>query len=165
MNGVDVLSTQRAYRAMLAATAEPGTVHDLGGGVPLVLATLTDHEVRVAVAGQPGTAEADFLVITGGSSQGALLAARRGTALDPADGATAIYEVTSLVEGDLCLSLRGPGVGPTPRLLRVAGLDPAEVELIRQTRVDYPCGVDVLLIDAAGQCAALPRSCDVTVVR
>jgi len=120
--------------------------------------------VLVVTAGQPGVADADFLVVTGGSSNGAVLDARQGTPLEPADGATAIYEVAGLGEGPLGLSLRGPGVGASPRVLQVAGLDRDEVELIRRTRADYPCGVDVLLVDAAGRCAALPRSCDVATV-
>lgn len=159
-----VLETQRAYRGLLAAMAEPGTVQRLGGGVPLVLATLTDHEVIVATPSDPSVGTADFLVVTGGSSGGALLRARRGTPLDPADGATAVYAVTALGAGPMSLSLAGPGVGLVPRVLSVTGLDPAEVALVQQTRADYPCGVDVVLVDDCGQCAALPRSCTVEVV-
>lgn len=159
-----VLDTQRAYRGLLAAMAEPGTVHQLGGGVPLVLATLTDHEVTVAEPSDPTVETADFLVVTGGSSGGALLRARRGTPLDPAAGATAVYAVTSLGAGPVSVSLTGPGVGPAPRVLSVTGLDPAEVELVQQTRADYPCGVDVVFVDETGQCAALPRSCTVEAV-
>lgn len=160
-----VLDTQRVYRGLLSAMAEPGTVHQLGGGVPLVLATLTDHEVTVATTSQPGVANADFLVVSGGSSDGVLLQARRGTPLDPADGATAIYDLAAVGTGPVQLSLTGPGVGTEPRVLSLTGLDPAEVELIQQTRADYPCGVDVVLLDSSGRCAALPRSCSVQMVR
>jgi len=159
-----VLDTQRAYRGLLAAMAEPGTMHPLGGGVPLVLATLTDHEVTVVSSSDLGVETADFVVVDGGSSGGALLRARRGTPLDPAAGATAIYAITAVGAGPLALSLTGPGVGPVPRVLRITGLDAAEVELVQQTRADYPCGVDVVLVDDAGQCAALPRSCTVEAV-
>jgi alpha-D-ribose 1-methylphosphonate 5-triphosphate synthase subunit PhnH len=159
-----VLDTQRAYRGLLAAMAEPGTVQQLGGGVPLVLATLIDHEVTVAAPSDPSVGTADFLVVTGGSSGGALLRARRGTPLDPAAGATAIYAVSTVGTGPVSLSLTGPGVGPVPRMLSVSGLDATEVELLRQTRVDYPCGVDVVLVDDSGRCAALPRSCTVEAV-
>jgi alpha-D-ribose 1-methylphosphonate 5-triphosphate synthase subunit PhnH len=157
-----IYETQRAFRSLLAAMAEPGTVHRVPGGLPLVLATLVDHEVRVAELGDPQWTEADFVVVRGGSSRGALATVRRGTHLDPARGATAIYELPAVGVGPLALTLTGPGVGPEPRVLRLTGLPDDEVELLQKTRIDYPRGVDVILVDSDGNCAALPRSTTVT---
>ncbi len=154
----DALDTQRGYRALLGAVAEPGTVHPTPPGLPLVLATLVDHEVRLAEVGDSHWADADFVLVRGGDSGGLLTWARQGTLLDPALGATAIYEIDTVGAGPLALSLTGPGVGPRPRTLRLSGLAAAEVELFRRTRADYPRGVDVLLVDTDGRCAALPRS-------
>jgi alpha-D-ribose 1-methylphosphonate 5-triphosphate synthase subunit PhnH len=154
----DALDTQRAFRALLSATAEPGTVHTVPAGLPAILATLIDHEVIFAEVGDAHWRHADFVLIRGGDSGGELARVRQGTPLDPALGATAIYELDAVGTGPVALRLTGPGVGPRPRTLRLAGLSSAEVGLIRQTRAAYPCGVDVLLVDRAGRCAALPRS-------
>jgi alpha-D-ribose 1-methylphosphonate 5-triphosphate synthase subunit PhnH len=154
----DALETQRAFRALLSATAEPGTVHAVPPGLPLVLATLVDHEVRFAEVGDAHWPHADFVLVRGGDSGGELARVRQGTLLDPALGATAIYELDAVGAGPLALSLTGPGVGPRPRTLRLTGLCEAEVGLIRRTRAGYPLGVDVILVDRAGRCAALPRS-------
>jgi alpha-D-ribose 1-methylphosphonate 5-triphosphate synthase subunit PhnH len=152
------LDTQRGFRAMIRAMSEPGTVHPLPPGLPLVLATLIDHEVRLAEVGDPWWPEAEFVLVRGGDSGGALADARQGTLLDPAAGATAIYEIDAVGEGPVALTLTGPGVGPRPRTLRLAGVSAAEIALWEETRAGYPCGVDVILIDHAGRCAALPRS-------
>jgi alpha-D-ribose 1-methylphosphonate 5-triphosphate synthase subunit PhnH len=157
VSAADLFSIQRCYRAVLSAMAEPGTVTDVGG-LDLILATLIDHEVRLARLGEPGWEEADFIVVGGGSSGGLLVEAKQGALLDPAQGATAIYVVDELGRGPLALSLSGPGVGPGGRVLRVRGLDRAEVAVIAATRTGYPRGVDVFLVDGAGRGAALPRS-------
>jgi len=152
------LDTQRCFRGLLTAMSSPGTVHNVPPGLPLVLATLVDHEVRLAEVGDPDWNSAEFVLVRGGDSGGALARARRGTLLDPALGATAIYELDAVGEGPLALSLAGPGVGPRPRTLRLAGVRDNEVALWRRTRADFPLGVDLILVDRAGRCAALPRS-------
>ena len=154
----DALDTQRAFRALLSAMAEPGTVHDATPGLPLVLATLIDHEALFAEVGDAHWRHADFVLIRGGDSGGELARVRQGTLLDPALGATAIYELDAVGEGPLALSVIGPGVGPRARTLRLTGLSDAEVGLIQWTRAEYPRGVDVVFVDRAGRCAALPRS-------
>jgi alpha-D-ribose 1-methylphosphonate 5-triphosphate synthase subunit PhnH len=159
----EALDTQRGFRALLSAMSRPGTVHLMPPGLPLVLATLVDHEVRLAEVDDPDWAEADFVLVRGGDSYGELATARQGTFLDPSLGATAIYELDAVGEGPLALSLTGPGVGPRPRTLRLAGMHAGEVDLIRSTRADYPRGVDVVLVDGSGRCAALPRSTDVSI--
>jgi alpha-D-ribose 1-methylphosphonate 5-triphosphate synthase subunit PhnH len=154
------LDTQRCFRGLLAAMAEPGTVHNVQPGLPLVLATLVDHEVRLAEVGDPHWDAADFVLVRGGDSGGELARVRQGTLLDPALGATAIYEIAAVGSGPVALALSGPGVGPgpAPRTLRLVGVSGREVALWRSTRADFPRGVDVILVDGAGRCAALPRS-------
>ena len=158
--------SQRTFRALLSAMSEPGTLTEVGAdGVGRIVATLVDHEVTLAEPGDRHWSTADFAVIRGGSSQGRLLDLRRGSLEDPADGATAIFEATEVGEGPLVLRLSGPGVGPTPKTLALAGVDPAEVQHIQQTRAGYPRGVDVIFVDHAGRCACLPRSTAIELVR
>jgi alpha-D-ribose 1-methylphosphonate 5-triphosphate synthase subunit PhnH len=158
------LDTQRCYRGLLGAMAEPGTVHNVRPGLPLVLATLVDHEVRLAEVGEAHWPTADFLLVRGGDSAGELTRARQGTLLDPALGATAIYEIDGVGSGPLALALSGPGVGPAGRTLRLAGVPGREVALWRRTRSGFPLGVDVILVDRSGRCAALPRSTTLSTV-
>ena len=99
------LDTQRCFRGLLSAMSEPGTVHNVRPGLPLVLATLVDHEVRLAEVGEAHWDRADFVLVRGGDSGGELGRARQGTLLDPALGATAIYEIDAVGEGPLALSV------------------------------------------------------------
>jgi alpha-D-ribose 1-methylphosphonate 5-triphosphate synthase subunit PhnH len=158
------LDTQRCFRGLLGAMSRPGTVHNVQPGLPLVLATLVDHEVRLAEVGDPAWPAADFVLVRGGDSGGELARARQGTLLDPALGATAIYEVEAVGEGPLTVSLSGPGIGPDPHTLHLTGVPVSEVALWRATRSSFPLGVDVLLVDRAGRCAALPRSTTLSTV-
>lgn len=153
------LESQRTFRALLAAMSRPGTVEPVGSdGIARILAALVDHEVTAAEPGDPRWPDADFGVVRGGSTGGALLELKQGTLEDPADGATAIIEVTRVGTGSMVLELTGPGVGPTPARLALDGLDPDEVGRIQATREGYPRGVDVVLVDPEGRCACLPRS-------
>ena len=155
--------SQTTFRALLTAMSEPGTVTDVGqGGLPRILATLIDHEVRLAELGDPAWGTADFAVIRDGSSGGRLGDLRQGSLEDPAQGATAIYELRGVGHGPLALQLTGPGVGPAPRILSLDGLDPDEVAHIQRTRSRYPRGVDVIFVDREGRCACLPRSTSVS---
>lgn len=166
--------SQKTFRALLTAMSEPGTVTEVGpDAVHRVVATLVDHEVTLVDLGETHNdsgapnrdeqwaerwANADFVVIRGGSSHGLLLEVRRGSLVDPADGATAIYEVAEVGRGPLTLRVAGPGVGPVPKTFAVDGLDPDEVAAFAQTRSGYPRGVDVILLDRDGRCVCLPRS-------
>ncbi len=110
--------------------------------------------------------EANFVLVCEGDSGGLMARLARGTLLEPENSATVLYCVERL-EHDLSrpaawltgltLELAGPGIADL-RELRVAGLEPPELELIRNSRRQYPLGVDVYLIDAEGQCVGLPRT-------
>lgn len=180
-----VRDSQRAYRSLLRATANPGELVGLpaaGGESPeLVLKTLLDHEVAFCVVGggaweteerlslatgarvvSPG--EANFVLVLGGSSQGQVLSLKRGTLEEPAEGATVVYAVGRLAErGPLTVSLSGPGV-PGERSVGVDGLTGEEIEAIRETRFGFPMGVDVYLVDGEDAVVGLPRSTRVEVI-
>ena len=179
-----VFDAQRVFRCVLQATAAPGRLFTLPptGTVPweAVALTLLDHEVAFCVvgAGDAGVGdrlatdtgsrevpvrEADFAFVLGRSG-GEVLELGRGTLERPEAGATAVYAVDRLSNsGPLALRLSGPGV-PGERTLGVEGLPVGEVEGIQEARADYPLGVDVYLVDGAGQVAGLPRSTRLEVV-
>lgn len=177
-----VFDSQRVFRCLLQAASRPGTLYTLP---PLTLSpleavarTLLDHEVTFCVLGGSAAEteerlsrltgarvssarDADFALISaipGGDSAGAILELGRGTLERPERGATAIYAVEGISgSGPLSLELSGPGV-PGTRRLGIAGMAAQEIAAIRETRQDYPLGVDVYLTDGAGRVAGLPRS-------
>jgi alpha-D-ribose 1-methylphosphonate 5-triphosphate synthase subunit PhnH len=181
-----VLDSQRAYRALLRATANPGELCRLPSGslksCERALTTLLDHEISFCATGagareaaerlvsETGARiaplrEADFALILEHGAPGALRELRRGTLEAPERGATAVYAVRRLRPrwGPLVLSLSGPGV-PGVRFVGVEGLTETEVENVRETRAGYPLGVDVYLVDREGGVLGLPRSTRVEVV-
>ena len=65
--------------------------------------------------------------------------------------------------GVLVLRLSGPGVDGES-VLCVGGLDAAVIEMRNARTGPFPTGIDLLLVDAAGRIAGLPRSTQVEVV-
>lgn len=174
-----IFDSQRVFRCLLQAASQPGKLFTLPpfecGALEALGRTLLDHEVSFRAIGDEAIetgerlagitgaravpiAEADFALISGGDSAGAVLTLKRGELERPEWGATAIYTVEELSNtGSLALKLTGPGV-PGARTLGIEGLSATEVEGIRESRRDYPLGVDVYLVDGAGRVAGLPRS-------
>lgn len=176
-----VFDSQRVFRCVLQATAQPGklfTLPPVGVAPPETVAlALLDHEVTFCVVGAEAgerlsrmtgsrevpLEEAEFALLSGGDSGGAVSKLGRGDLERPERGATAIYAVERLGTGPVTLRLSGPGV-PGTRTLGVEGLPKTEIEAIQKTRADYPLGVDVYLVDGAGQLAGLPRSTRLEIV-
>jgi alpha-D-ribose 1-methylphosphonate 5-triphosphate synthase subunit PhnH len=145
-----------------------------------VLITLLDHEVSLAVEPFEGAEalerfvrqrtsvtpaaadDADFVVASATHFDPSLpLRLRQGTLAYPNDSATLLILVPSLDQSPaatdgLLLDLAGPGV-PAGRQFRVAGLTPALFEA-RDEIAEYPCGIDIFMVDPGGRVAGLPRT-------
>lgn len=148
------------------------------------LVTLLDHEVSLhVVEGQSHAGLGPFLqrrtrvafaeagsaafVVAHGASMPSDLPerARRGSLAYPDDGATLVIEVASFepdAAGSIGLHLTGPGI-EHERTLHVAGLAIEVIESRARANAGYPMGVDLLLVDGAGQVVGLPRTTQVTV--
>lgn len=141
-----------------------------------LLLTLLDGEVRfcfvaqadkkaadkinqLTYAAQVAAAEADYLVVTNQTTaqelQTALAAARIGTLSDPHESATVILEVDSLTDG-VELLLSGPGIKDTNKLQLVVKHDWLAAR--NQKVAEFPLGIDLILLDAQGNMACLPRT-------
>lgn len=158
-----------------------------------VLVTLLDHEVGLAVEPFDGsealerfvrqrtavastTVEAaDFVVASAERLDPHLpLRLRQGSLAYPNDSATLLLLVYRLDQappssspartvrtGGILLDLAGPGVAPGRRVW-IGGLDPALFE-VRDEVAEYPCGIDLILVDPSGRVAAFPRTTAVQV--
>lgn len=178
--GLDPIhDTRRTFRALLDATARPGTVTPAPTEPAdhAVLATLVDHEVglhteddrlreALATAGRltPAPFETADLIHVHGGTDGRIGEAARGTLKEPGEGATVVVRVDGLAagagdepaDGVVTVAVTGPGVDGERRL-RVAGLPAAEIEAVAAATDGFPRGIELVLA-APERIAALPRS-------
>lgn len=180
-----VFDAQGIFRALMDATARPGTVHAVpelaappapltpeGGAVAL---TLCDHDTPVwldpalaadaAVAAwlgfqtgaplTPTPAEAHFAFV---SDPGGLIGLEnfaQGAQAYPDRSTTLILQVATL-DGGAPLTLRGPGIETAARL----SPDPLPRHFVEQwagNNARFPRGIDLVLV-TRGALAALPRT-------
>ncbi len=128
-------------------------------------------------ARQRGASDADFVIVLpradGDQAARAVREARPGTPVSPETGATVLMGCSRLaawpVPGsqggqggfadDLCMvELRGPGVRDANRFL----VDRVSWIAARAARCDeFPCGIEIVLVDGEGRVVAVPRSSSV----
>ena len=186
-----VFQPQAAFRALLAALSEPGTLQQVASEITppeglatataTALLTLADYETPVwlpealrngpagawlrfhcAAALVDSPAEAAFAVIDGTASEPKLSAFNLGTDQFPDRSTTVIVQVTGL-EGGTTLALAGPGI-PGTRTTAPQGLRSGFTDELRENGALYPLGVDVLLAHGE-RLIGLPRSTQVEEAR
>lgn len=184
-----VFASQAAFRAILAALSEPGTIHALDAGIEapeglhpasaVILLTLADYETPVWFdeAGRAGAAgawlrfhaaaplathpaDAGFAVIGSAESTPKLADFSVGDDLFPDRSATILIECAAL-EGGEAVTLSGPGI-PGTRTVAPEGLRAGFWAEVAANNALYPLGVDMLLV-AGNRVMGLPRSTIVTV--
>ncbi|MEM1447052.1 MAG: phosphonate C-P lyase system protein PhnH [Planctomycetota bacterium] len=167
---------QRVYRVLLEAHSFPGRVIDLPDELRdqpatlAVLATLLDvstsfcdadglisPEDQLRLDAPSASAdEADFVLFQADLAPPVGFTPRLGDVYQPHEGATLVLYGPSIVEGEACFELSGPGIAATRRL-SLSGCDTAWFAR-RETWVSaYPTGVDLILCDAS-RVAAIPRT-------
>lgn len=180
-----VFQSQAAFRALLAALSEPGTLQQVAGEISppeglatataTALLTLADYETPVwlpeALRNGPAgawlrfhcgaalvddPAEAVFAVIDGTVDEPKLSAFNLGTDQFPDRSTTIIVQVAGLEGGGPALTLAGPGI-PGSRSIAPQGLRLGFTDELRENGTLYPLGVDVLLAHGTGL-IGLPRS-------
>ena len=172
--GVDpVHGTREAYRALLDVMSRPGSIESVPEPADYaVVATLVDHEVgfwtdderlRSDLASQgrlDAVDQSDAVVVHARDHENvAIEDCRRGSLVEPSDGATVVYRVDEVAEGTAAelttVELTGPGVDGTATLS--IALPSPELETISEVQANYPCGVDAVFA-SADAVAAIPRS-------
>jgi alpha-D-ribose 1-methylphosphonate 5-triphosphate synthase subunit PhnH len=179
-----VFQSQGAFRALLAALAEPGTQQVVAGGVMppdglhaatvTALLTLADYEtpiwlppaLRNGPAGAwlrfhcgaalvPDPGKAAFAVIDGLSQEPALAAFDAGSDQFP-DRSTTIIVQCAALDGGETVTLTGPGIAGS-RVIAPAGLRAGFWTEVAANNACYPLGID-LLLSHGDAVLGLPRS-------
>lgn len=184
-----VFQSQAAFRSLMAALAEPGTIQDLGEAIApppgfepataTALLALADYEtpiwipasLREAEAGAwlrfhcaaplPGEpAQAGFAVILAGAEAPPLARFAIGDDLFPDRSATVILQCDALDGGDV-VTLSGPGIAGSRRIAP-RGLRPGFWTEVAANAALYPLGIDIL-IACGSRIIGLPRSTQVEI--
>lgn len=176
-------NSQRVFRALLNAMAEPGTIHTVTGAsgtcpgfspaMTAIALTVADFETRLWTdlgagsdsasylrfhTGAPIIATQDaaaFAFVTRPQALPALATFAQGSLEYPDTSTTIIIDVEA-IDGERGWRLTGPGV-QGERLLAVEPLRPALVDELAVNRRAFPLGVDLVFCCGA-RIAALPRS-------
>lgn len=181
-----VFESQAAFRALLAALSEPGTIQTvpaalappdgLGLAAATTLLTLADYEtpiwlpetLRSSAAGAwlrfhcgaalvPAPGEALFAVLAGTEAP-RLSEFAIGTDQYPDRSATVLVPCTAFEGGDP-VTLSGPGIADR-RTVAPAGLRPGFWQEMVENAALYPLGVDVVLCHGEAL-IGLPRSTEI----
>lgn len=186
-----VFQSQAAFRALLAALAEPGLPQQLGSGfsapaglepaTATALLTLADYETPIwlppALRDGPAAAwlrfhcgaalvedpaGAAFAVLDGAAPTPLLSAFNLGEDQFPDRSTTVIVQCTALA-GGAEVRLEGPGI-PGHRMIAPAGLRAGFWTEVAGNAALYPLGVDLILAHGA-QALGLPRSTQIVETR
>jgi alpha-D-ribose 1-methylphosphonate 5-triphosphate synthase subunit PhnH len=191
----EIMTTQKTFRTLLQAMSRPGQVYRLervaeikSGSVDhphlfSVLLTLLDQEVGFCLVGPEkenlqravseltrcpvkDLSDADFIAVLGGESRREILRAKRGTLEYPDTGATVIYQVEFLEEGNNgkpTVRLKGPGIRQD-RTAVIQGLGKNELSDLRDVNSEYPLGIDCIFVDRTDRLMCIPRSTRIEVL-
>jgi len=180
MEADQTIRDHQTFRVILSAMSHPGRVFRLPEftseetAVVELLQCLVDNEVGVAVVGEPTLAqslarrtgcrlvpsrEADFIIVGNGANSAEVTDFKSGSLEYPDSGATVIYLVDGLSEGEGGIVLTGPGINDTIRL-RISGLGAEELPRLRRINSHFPLGIDALFFVPRrnGRLACIPRS-------
>lgn len=130
-------------------------------------ATATRYLVVNTSARPVARTAADFVFAEGGSPAALLTGMKTGTLPYPEEGATLVAGVKALateaqglaqqMRDTLALRLQGPGIRGERRLF-VSGLNAALLEALRECNMEFPLGIDLVLVDPDYRMVCIPRS-------
>jgi alpha-D-ribose 1-methylphosphonate 5-triphosphate synthase subunit PhnH len=176
--GIDpVHDTRQTFDGLLAAMSRPGTVHTVVAPADhAVVATLVDHEVTVATedktlqnalsglgrfnSDRPENADVVHVHEHGDVN---VQECKRGSLVEPSDGATVIYRVETVSSertDATTVTLSGPGVDGATEFS--VSLPERELSALAEAQSGYPKGIDAVFA-AENHLAAIPRSVTVEV--
>ncbi|HWR29680.1 MAG TPA: phosphonate C-P lyase system protein PhnH [Negativicutes bacterium] len=182
-----VFDTQKIFRVLLDVMARPGTMQELvlpplnaprgfHRHTAAIAFTLLDEATTFGLipyneeweryirlntgACREENCRADYLIVQGGNVWPECERFNRGSLASPEKSSTLIVNVESITEeaqAETALLLKGPGIEATNRV-GLRGLHERNIQAVKELNNEFPLGVDVILVDAAGKVCALPRS-------
>ncbi len=183
MHALTFRQTCQMFRILMESMVHPGSLHSaslpgVATDMPVILMicnTLLDHEVSFSIIGEPSdgnmeeqvlmltgaqrteVAAADYILVCGDTSRGALRDAFRGTLEYPDSGSTVVYHCSGIARDEgIPFQLSGPGIDK-PTVRHISGISADEFALIREINGEYPLGIDVIACDER-QLFSIPRS-------
>jgi len=182
-----IVLTQQFFRILMQSMSHPGKVYSLPAvdikkgnneynSFDLVLFTLFDHEVKFSIIGkethdylierifQMTKAKyvqsniADYVIVSGGSSNNSLSHLNCGNLEYPDTGATVFYLSKKINGPDgIGVRLQGPGI-ENEISFKISGVDVDDIKIIKDMNAEFPLGIDTIFIDETNQVVSLPRS-------
>jgi len=153
-------ASTEAYHSALLGVALTLLDQEVSYALPSPIGDLASRIRGMTMARHVRVEEADYVFIRGGEPFD-VTRLRRGSFLDPEQGATVICQVNAIhhepAAGGLHLRLRGPGI-PETRTLSLSPLHPAVLDSWVETNQEFPMGLDWIFVDLQGQIGAVPRS-------
>ena len=124
------------------------------------------EEIAGYISSSTGSQEAsvensDFILIYGGSAGGLIRRMKKGSPKYPDESTTLIYDVESIGEDGVLMTLSGPGICSDHRLA-VKGIEEAEITELISVNRDFPMGIDAIFSDKNGKVVCIPRSTTVS---
>jgi len=105
--------------------------------------------------------DADFIFMDGLDDEALIAEAKTGTLSYPEESATIIISVDEISEdvltGSVKLILKGPGV-ETKMQVGLSGLNPEILNAVKEQNLEFPLGIDVILVDKDNSIVCIPRS-------
>jgi alpha-D-ribose 1-methylphosphonate 5-triphosphate synthase subunit PhnH len=186
-------STQEIFRILMQSMAHPGRVYSLPGQNEYsennfdyfsgLFSSLLDHEVKFGIIGAKTSDKlmeyiymltraehvtpdkADYVIISGGSSDGRITEVSTGTADYPDRGSTLIYFADEIGSDDgIKMTLSGPGIKDR-QTCSVSGVDRKDMEIVKSMNSEFPLGVDIIFIDVKNRITSIPRSSKIMLER
>jgi alpha-D-ribose 1-methylphosphonate 5-triphosphate synthase subunit PhnH len=179
-------ASQRCFRAVLGALAEPGTAHPLqapqespagcDSGLASLGLALLDASTPFYVSqlsglsgylrfhtgapeATPATAQWAFASVADPGLIALAQSLSTGSLEYPESASTLVLQLTESPQASPALALKGPGI-PTRRELGPLGLPPAFWAWRQAQRARYPLGIDLLFVSGS-QVWGLPRSTEI----
>lgn len=178
--------TQKVFRQLLDAMANPMTIHDIGreaskfseeNGALLALGcTLLDNETGfyvekdtrlrdnladLTLAKPLSACEADYLFLSGELNYESIRVlfsgAKKGTLADPHLSAFFLIFCSSF-KGETKARVKGPGIDREKKLMLPEYIYRI-CRLHEEYAPEYPCGTDLVFVTAKGELMAFPRLC------
>jgi alpha-D-ribose 1-methylphosphonate 5-triphosphate synthase subunit PhnH len=179
--------TQKFFRIIMQSMAHPGKVYSIPeinitkgeikyNSFSVVCFTLLDHEVKFSVIGAEShdsliehifqltksryvqSEKANYVIISGGSSNNSLIHLNCGELEFPDKSATVFYLAKRINNDDgLKIKLQGPGI-KNEISFKISGVDKEDIKTLKNMNSEFPLGIDTIFFDENNQIVSLPRS-------